>query len=262
MYKDPLSIAPDDPICSATTLGTTVVGILFEKTGREISEALNARLLEIAVERDSFAKLLQPLRNFLIDKEKSIEKAKTIERQRFQERITDESLNEARDKVSEMRLALLSQERHVDKLEGDFDVETHKELVVIENEFDIGWIDIKEHIQSINSFLRDRKWADIAGGDMQGTMTSSSSYSSRSSGSLTSSLSSKPESAQVMVEVSSSLESRFKRYEVIFDQVRKRSKELDLEMRRLRLILENIDLERTYKLDISKLSAFGFETEL
>ena len=259
MYMEPLSISPDDPICSATTLGTAIVGILFEKTGKEIKEAIERRLSEVATERESFAKLLAPLRDFLMDKERSIEEAKSIERNRLQERLTDESLSAARNQLLEARLSLLSQQNNVENLEEDFDNETRKTLAVIENKFDTGWIDVKEHIQSINSFLRDRKWANIEGADFHSTMPSSYSSGSRASGS---SCSLSSETSQRVIEVSSSLERRFKRYEVVFDQVRERSKELDLETRRLLLILNNIDPERIYKLDVNKLSAFGFESAL
>ena len=35
-YREPIAIAEDDPICSASALNGTVIGILFEKTGKEI----------------------------------------------------------------------------------------------------------------------------------------------------------------------------------------------------------------------------------
>jgi hypothetical protein len=43
-YRPQLRISSNDPLCSATTLGDSVIGILFEKKGSEVKQAIDARL--------------------------------------------------------------------------------------------------------------------------------------------------------------------------------------------------------------------------
>ena len=41
MYKEPIKISANDPICSATALEGTIIGILFDKTGADIQAAID-----------------------------------------------------------------------------------------------------------------------------------------------------------------------------------------------------------------------------
>jgi hypothetical protein len=289
MYKKPITIQSNDPVCSATSLGNNVIGILFDKTGEAIRRALEARIKAIKAEEQTYAGLAEPLREFLKDKEAEIAEAEAYEKERLHQRT--KALEKDRAKVSEaekaMRKILEKEQEKLDaateklaKSAESFDEETETELEAREAGFREGWDQIKEHLETVKSFEAERRWSEIAEAckiqePCSSSMSSCSYSASSKSGDALSrsnwqncdgdydsgirSSRDSRESGEVKLAVSHRLRDRHRRYMTVFDDIKAKLEQLREERRKLELIFRNVDPERSYKLDMNKLSAFGFE---
>jgi len=279
-YEKPLSVYSDDPVCSATTLGNTVVGILFDKTGAQIRQALEARIAAVREEEEKYRGLAEPLRKLLKKKEEEIVAAETREKERA--RLRTSALEADRDKLAaarEKREEILRAEdkkvdkaaKALDRAAEKFDEETTAELELFEKSFREGWGEIEEGCEAIRSFESEKRWEQPE----EKTRTCSSSMSSCSKGASSgrgesreslssadynSGVRSRTSEGEKLLSVSGRLREIYSRHLTLFEKAKARADELRNERRKLELISRNVDDERAYKLDMNKLSAFGFES--
>jgi len=272
-YRLPIRVNANDPLCSASAIGTTVVGILFEKTGTEIRGAITVRIGLIQTKIASYQSVYEKIDAFLEEKRKSLKEldefldARRIEREatlRPFRRQVEELTNKWRD------------------ISFDFDKVTERDLGKKAVVFDDGFEAFKPSFTELDEFLKQEQ--DIVGTGVSG-YSGSSGYAG-SSGSLgvtgttgqTGSANSngiyytnngssitvdsdddtseEEDKAAAKVE---HLRWLIQSYANKLEQLKSAIKQLQEEDRRLALISRNVDADRSYKLDMNKLSAFGFE---
>lgn len=266
MYSKPIVIDGNDPICSATSLEGTVIGILFEKSGVEIKGAISARIKKIDEEIDRKKGLVVPIRDFLKDKDDLVVKIEEIERKR--EKVRRDTQKPFQDQVDKLEDQISRIYDEMGAKTDEVDDQTKSILEEKKKEFFKGWKDLGSDFKELVEDASCERWdvpTSPAKSSQEVSSTSSSSTSSRSSSSVRSSYNGE----QVYYTsvhsdcngptVSGNLKGQIRKYEEHFRRVKAEIELLVTERRRLEIIARNIDSERKFKLNLTQLSAFGFE---
>jgi hypothetical protein len=275
-YRNPLKINADDPLCSATTLGNTVIGILFEKKGSEIKEALQARIGLVDKKVEEYNLMVGEIEKFLEDKRKILKEMDTYNQDRSDKKRA--LVTPYQKKLDELHKQYMRRSNELnkqkDKTESEFDKETQSEVgqkaVLFEESFD----SFKTKFKELDEFIKKERGQDIKSNPMSGIYSVNSSTTSTGSGiSFTNNGNvgigvncpstmlyvSQPTKEDSAVARLCTLRLLLASYTDKIDAIKERIEELNLERRRLVLIQKNIIVDREYKLDLNKLSAFGFE---
>jgi len=268
-YKAPIRISNDDPVCSATALQGTVIGILFEKTGDEIKKAIDKSAVTIDGEIEKHQKTINEAKGFLETKTKELKVIDEVYEERKNHKKA--KLQPFYRKIDELKCQITNTGREVD-------LETDKIVAERACKFQDKFEDYKPILMRLDEFLKNLNYS-----------TSSSSSSSASSESpWFAPAGSGPEGVQgcqgsiggtmapgvyysttgEACEISEDEENALARlntlrrivahYTSAVNQIKRAIECLKEERRRLILIKKHIG-DRTYKLDLNKLSAFGFE---
>jgi hypothetical protein len=142
-----------EPNFSASSLDGTVVGILFEKTGSEIRDAIGSKIANINGEIDTLVAMITPIKGFLESKDAELESIKELQRGKEKE------LKVNLSPLVKKRKALL---KKVDDLDGDkddsvdvFNEQSNKFFAKPFKNFNDGWDDIIEVIEKANIDISD-----------------------------------------------------------------------------------------------------------
>lgn len=271
-YKQPIQIRIDDPICSVTAIGNSVIGVLFDKPGSEIRTAIRKRISTIDDRVKECSGVIGSVQGFLKTKEDQIKEL--------------ESLRTARE--DEKKAVLRPLERDIEKIcnqirEKNFfhNAETEKRVAERAAAFDDRFEDYKNVFKEIDTFLEQEHnenviyamsfhgsggpcgldglqgWEGVQGA--QGFQGSQGSWGKAS----------KEDAEGIVREITSDEEKALARLQTLkgvvltytgrVNHINAMILRLEEEKRRLSLIERNLDDKRSYKLDLNKLSAFGFE---
>lgn len=264
-YRLPIRVNANDPLCSASAIGTTVVGILFEKTGAEIRGAITVRTSLIQAKIASYQSVYEKIDAFLEEKRKSLKEL-------------DEFLDARR---IEREAALRPFRRQVEELHNkqrdisfDFDKVTERDLGKKAVVFDKGFEEFKPSFKELDEFLKQEQdivgtsgysgaigYSGVTGSTGQtGSANSNGIYYTNNGSSITvdsdDDINEEEDKAAAKVE---HLRFLIQSYANKLNQLKSAIRQLQEEDRRLALISRNVDADRSYKLDMNKLSAFGFE---
>jgi len=258
-YQRPIQVEADDPICSASGLEGTVIGVLFDKKGSEIKQAIEARVSVIDTEVSKYDKITGEVKNFLNEKADEIKKIEQIYTDREDEK-------QAKAKPHTRKIEEIQKEWNDEVF--TFDKETEKKVAGEAVDFEKGFEKFEDAFEDVDKIIEEdtltlgRSMQRSATKGFSTTSTSSSSGQSFSSNSLVC------ESADSFY-ISEVEDKALARLNTLKDVVRGYTNKvknilgkvnnLKEEKRRLNLIGKNIQADNTYKLDLNKLSAFGFE---
>lgn len=267
-YKRAIQVSVDDPICSATALNGVVIGILFEKKGSEIKEAIAARLEAIGSKVSDCRALVTPVSDFIRKKEKEIEVLDEV----YQDRVRAKAA-----KMAPFLRRIEGVQREISDTAIEFDTETEKLIASQAVIFEGGFEDAEDPLDKVDKYLEEIKWRH----NSTSTSTSSCSSTSAISGfegpqgdpgalGFRGVQGNKEDSGDAGIFTLTEEEDRaVSRIGALRSKVRAHSgrvqhilnllRDLEGEGRRLKLIQGHINDERVYKLDLNKLSAFGFE---
>lgn len=273
-YVPQIQISANDPVCSTSSLEGTIVGILFEKKGLEIKKAIGVRLGLIDKKITEYGSIAEKTETFIEEKRKVLKDLDIL----------------YQDRSDEKKAFLLPFKRELegivkkaeDKVFG-YDKETYKKLGEQAVVFEEGFEKFKKNFDALDDFLKKEK--DVIQGDtsifrgiqgatgaqglgMQGSHDGSTGACgiTGSAGNLGLGLTN-PE--EILELISDDEDKAVARLYTLRDLLKKNVnklenlkigiKKLKDEKRRLTLINMHLDDGRLYKLDLNKLSAFGFE---
>jgi hypothetical protein len=273
-YRSQLRISADDPLCTASGIEGTIIGILFEKKGSEVQQAIDARVKSI------IQKVLE-YRGIATKIEEFIEKKRQILRE------MDLFYVERHD---EKETLLKPFQRQIDEIVKkcgdvvfDFNKVTTQKLGGHAVSFEEGFDAFKPCFDELDEFMKKEESI------VQGIVGASACYTMNSfqgttgiqglcgttdpcgvSGSIGLGTSSPDAILDIEDTLDSTkedaaiarigtLRSLLQKYVKKLDTLKQTIKNLEEESRRLGLIRRNIEPLRIYKLDLNKLSAFGFE---
>jgi peptidoglycan hydrolase CwlO-like protein len=292
-YQNPLRVSSDDPLCSSSALGNAIIGILFEKTGKDIKIAIQARMDTIDEKIMEYEGVIGKIKVFIDEKKKIIKELDDYDTARDDEK--DALLKPLNEQLEDLRREYQKKQTELDTIKAEktaiFNKETlaevSKKAVVFEESFDV----FKGTMKDVEEFMKKEQEKSVIEsvrgcgfGDTvniyspqlssdclknSGTITSNDggTYFSTTSNNIvgindssTAMLNVYPptneDKAYCRIQTLKSLLSDYERRVEILNGKIKNLKE---EMRRLALIYRNIEDGRAYKLDLNKLSAFGFE---
>lgn len=266
-YQDPIRISPNDPICSATAMNGTIVGILFNKTGAEIKEAMGKRVKAIDAKIAECQAVVKGVNDFLVKKEKQIEE------------IDDLYTKRADLKKSKMRPF----EREVEdiyKKMTDLSHDLNKETEKMAAEKAVGFADgidgLEEKLEGIDNLIEDEELMDR---DVRPrSMLRSKAITDSLTGIQGATGLQGPSGGSIGIgegtphtylTVTQTEDEALARLETLKKHVKEYRNKIKLilgfikglmeEKRRLELIRKHIRDTSEFKLDLNKLSAFGFE---
>jgi hypothetical protein len=284
MYKRPVAIHSDDPLCTATSLEGTVIGILFEKTGAEIKKAVESRIPSIDNEIARCVSTIKDMDEFLKGKNEEIKEIDKLYTERSDAR-------EATAKPFNDDISVIVKKR--DNIIFTFDKETDKKVASKATVFEEGFDKYNDSLKSIDEIMKELDSEGRVGLGMQGpsgttgvsgssgriystpgvyarTINDSSSNEINTDnidgesirgigfGDKLKELKLTEKETEAMSRLST-LRALVNNYSWKILKIKDRIKFLESEKRRLVLILKHIGEDRTYKLDMNKLSALGFE---
>jgi len=277
-YIPQIQISANDPVCSTSSLEGTIIGILFDKKGHEIKDAINVRGALIEEKIAEFKLMAEKTESFIVEKRQILKELDNL----YQER-----LDEKRAFLIPYKRELEDITKRAEDKVSDFDRETLKRLGERAVVFEKGFEDFKCNFQELDDFLKKEKdvipevFCDFDNGEDcirgisgmkgdPGMKGDSGLYTQamgiRKTGNLGIGNISPEKILELMTEDEDKAIARLKTLQNLLkvnvdklESLKFGIKKLKDEHRRLLLILRNIDSERTYKLDLNKLSAFGFE---
>lgn len=276
-YKPQLRISdgPLSNLCSATALGNTVIGILFEKKGTEVKRALSARIKAIDDKIEQYQTVAVKIEEFIEKKRKVLKELDLF----YQGKCDDRQALIAPFKREIEEIA-----KKCCNIVFDHDKKVLKDLSKKAVNFEDGFEEFKPNFDELDEFLKkeetmvseiqgERGYQGTTG--IQGTTGMHGIKGEFYSPSLSSDFLNKPEPVrgigfgdnidEITEEENSAmskmatLRNLLQKYLNRIDSLRKCIKRLIQEKRCLTLVLNNVNDERDYKLDLNKLSAFGFE---
>jgi chemotaxis protein histidine kinase CheA len=263
-YKRPIQVRQDDPICSVSALEGTVIGILFEKTGKEIKEAIGRRTTAIDGRVTECESVIGTVREFLKGKETQIKELEEVKTAREDDRKAKMRPHERQieDVFHRMRM-----ESH------DHAMQTEKLIAEKATTFADKFDEHKDNFKAVDEFLEEKYIDDQVellstrsmSSGWQGCQGSQGAHGSQGWQGYVGSKKGKGGAEEFSDEEDQALArlntlknivrvylDRVNRIVILIEQLKE-------EKRRLSLIERNLDEKRAYKLDLNKLSAFGFE---
>jgi hypothetical protein len=280
-YKPQLRISdgPLSNLCSATALGNTVIGILFEKKGTEVKKALSARIKAIDDKIEQYQTVAVKIEDF-IDKKRAVLKDLDLFYQ---------------GKCDDRQALIAPFKREVEEIAKkccnivfDHDKKVLKDLSKKAVTFEDGFEQFKPNFDELDEFLKkeENTVSEIQGErgyygpqgvtGIQGTTGMQGLKGEFYSPNLSTDFLEKPdepirgigfgdnidditeEENSAMAKMTT-LRNLLQKYMNRIESLKKCIKRLNQEKRCLILVLNNVNDERDYKLDLNKLSAFGFE---
>lgn len=266
-YQEPIRISHDDPICSVSAMNGTVIGILFEKSGTEIRQAMQSRVDSIDAKIAEYRSKVDDTEKFLKGKVEGIEKLEEFYTERADakrslskpfERQIDDIRKELQDKVFE------------------FDKTTEKDMAGKALEFEKGFEDMQDNFKEINDILEKEQERSVVRVSKalrsHSTKCSPDSLNSDNSGFVTynsANVGMGEDTPQQLLYVTqeedealaklNTLKNKVRTYAQRVEVILGKIKVLEEEKRHLTLMQRHLDDNFKYKLDLNKLSAFGFE---
>lgn len=272
-YTPQIQISANDPVCSTSSLEGTVIGILFEKGGTEIREAITIRLGLIDKKIAEYDSMADKTETFIGEKRKVLKDLDALYQNRSDEkkafllpfkRELENIVKKAEDKVF------------------IYDKETYKQLGEQAVIFEEGFESFRENFDELDNFLRKEK--DIIQGETHvyniqgatgtqgigigttGPQGSTGISGATGSGNIGTGVTDPEEILELMSDDEDKAIARLNTLRDLLiknvnklENLKKGIKKLKDEKRRLTLIRAHLDDDRSYKLDLNKLSAFGFE---
>jgi len=268
-YLEPITVSANDPLCTATALNGTIIGILFEKTGIELKNAIGARIVNIDTKIAIDQKMVEGLADFLRKKEDEIAELDKFCEDRHD--LKKESTNPIKREIEKLH-------QKVFNTSIEFDRDTEKQLGTRAVEFSKGFDSLQDSLKKIDEFFQEEKWSAKAlrsrgmsgASGCQGIQGPNGGIGSPHQVMFAASapnleddneersdaiLDSENKALSKLVSLKTFVANYSNKVRFILDKI----KELVEEKRRLKLIFDNLINDRTYKLDLNKLSAFGFE---
>jgi len=281
-YKEPIRISANDPICSANALEGTIIGILFDKTGGDIQLAIDRRTKTIDKKTADLQEAIKGANSFVEAKNKEIKKL-------------DEMYYTRSDDKKEKLEPLHRQSREIwNKIrnqEHAFDKETEKIIAGKAMTFEEGFDKIEGQLAKVDDLIEKEQKAGrethplLRGSKIPGVYTQTgfqgetgiqgetasidgsgnTTFFTSDNGNVGLGLSDPNASLYITQQEDkalarlNTLKQKIREYLNKIGKIREWIKELQEEKRRLILIRNNLDPKRSYKLDLNKLSAFGFE---
>jgi len=267
-YLQPIEISSDDPICCATALEGTVIGILFEKSGLEIKQAIDKRIGAVEGKISEYEKLIEGSKDFIEQKEKD---AKVLDK------IYSERNDEKKSKLRPFQRNITEIQEQMRDMLHDFNKETEKEVgkqaVVFEKDFD----KYEKKFAEIDEILRKEEEKKMLSKRVTRSIDSACSSSTNAFSAATSSrvdtddfdgidggetflMSLEETEEDKALSKLNTVRGLLSQWRWRIDRVNTQINDLKYEIRRLTLVKNHINEDRQYKLDINKLSAFGFES--
>lgn len=282
-YKNPIRMPASDPICSASALGNTIIGILFDKKGSEIQQTIKSRTGVIDKKIDEYQGMLSKVDKFVEEKKTVLEELDDFYRDQSDKKTA--FLKPYQDSLEVIHKEFNDKTGKVNKDMTDalfaFDKDTSKQIEKKAVDFEKSFDDFKEIFSDVNDFLEEEE--EIVEESVRGIgfrrvvkglygpqgVTGCQGTSGTDNDSVQTYSYTTPDAfvRQVYVptkedEVTARLNTLryllakyLNHVEVLKGSIHK----LEEEKRRLNLISGNISPDREYKLDLNKLSAFGFE---
>jgi hypothetical protein len=282
-YRNPIRMPASDPICSASALGNTIIGILFDKKGNEIQQAIKARTVVIDKKIDEYQGVVSKVDKFVEEKKVILEELDDFYRDQSDKK--NALLKPYQDSLDVIRKEFNGKFDKVNKDMSDaifsFDKDTSKQIGKKAVGFEKSFNDFKEIFSDVSDFLEEEEeiiekepirgagFGDRIGvkgcagsPGVSGTVgtdnDSVQTYSYVTPGAFVNQVygPTKEDEATAKLNTLRSLLAKYSsQIEILKESIRK----LEEEKRRLNLISGNINPDREYKLDLNKLSAFGFE---
>jgi uncharacterized protein YoxC len=277
-YKEPIRISATDPICSATALEGTIIGILFDKTGEDIQTAIDRRTSSIDRKITDLQESIKDADSFVESKGKELEKLDDL---------YDDRADEKKAKLDPLYRKSRDISKEIQDAEYSFNKETEKIIAGKTVTFEEGFDKIEDKLTKVDDLIEKEKKTRGAGGGSGRLMgrsypvpgvycnTIDSDSISTNSGTSIYTVTSNANTGIGVNDPSASLDitqqedralarlntlkQKIREYTGKIERIRDWIKELQEEKRRLILIRNNLDPKRSYKLDLNKLSAFGFE---
>jgi len=281
-YRSPIRVGADDAICSATSMNGTIIGVLFEKKGSEIKKALSARLEVINAKIAEYDCAIANVDEFITEKRAILKELDEYYQERCDTKDTE--LRPYHKEVDEITKKYFRDfENITQKCEDivlDLDTQTNKEIEKKAIRFEKNFDEFSDELKEFDEFIKedDDPVRGIGYGDtglhgpcgatgIQGITgiqgLKGDIYSSGNIG-----IGGKP--PEKLLNISSRLEDRavtrmntlrniLENYVTEVRKIKNKIVVLENEKRRLLLMKNNINDDRDYKLDLNKLSAFGFE---
>lgn len=267
-YKDPIRISPEDPICSATAMNGTIIGILFNKKGSQIKDAIQKRVLSIEEKVTEYKKVIEGIETFLEDKTEKIKELDEFYSFRSDEK--DALLRPINRKIEDLR-------KDIDDKVHVFNKETEKQLAKKALSFEEGFNDIRNRLKSVDDLIKKEEQKTCMPGRTvrgqnigihTGPMGTPNAYIYNNSSATTTEGNAGitesnafyiyDEEDKALAKLNT-LKYTVRDWERKVEIILQRIRELEEEKRRLNLIQNHIEDDYAYKLDLNKLSAFGFE---
>jgi hypothetical protein len=262
-YKRPIQIRIDDPICSVTAVGGSVIGVLFDKTGLEIRTAIGKRLTIIDNRVSECKGIIGSVKDFLKTKEDQIKELETLRTER-------EDVKKAILRPMEREIEQICNRICAENFSHN--METEKQVAERAAAFDDRFEEYRGTFKEIDKFLDEvhkeetlycMGWHGSSGsqgcqgwGGSQGSQGSYESTGKQDAERIVRQITAVEEKALARLNT---LKSVVQTYTARVNQINAMILQLEEEKRRLSLIARNLDEKRSYKLDLNKLSAFGFE---
>lgn len=267
-YREPIQIRPDDPICSVSALNGTVIGILFDKNGREIKKAIAERIKAIDVKIGNYEGTIREVEDFIKYKKNQVKELETL--------YTDRA-DEKKAKARPFERQIEDIQKQIQDLVFGFDKETEKKVADRAMKIEKGFEEIQGKFKEIDKLieserfekrmskaLRPRSFDEVeeeperriysttTTDDLNDLRSGTPSFLTSAASQLTG------EENKALARLNT-LKALIQDYEKKIYSIIRKIDELKEEKRRLDLISRNIQDDRIYKLDLNKLSAFGFE---
>ena len=309
-YRSPIKISNEDPICSSSSMQGTVIGVLFDKTGAEIKEALGKRIKVIDKKIGEYEESIEGVNDFIKDKRSHLKRLDEYYTERvdkkgvllkpFEKNVTEINERFAK-KIKNLSDNFISDVKAVKKAcQGEvetFDEETHGQVGKIAVDFEANFDDFQDKFKEFDTFYRAERedinglggvtGAQGVGGEtgllgctgasgpigpqgLQGLFhfgdgnvgvgekplqALTNNALSEANQDLDFSLTGEDRSLARITLLRARLAEYIRKVDVVKSKIRR----LDDEKRRLSLIQRNISPDRSFRLDLNKLSAFGFE---
>lgn len=285
-YKPQLRVNAYDERCSASCLGDNIIGVLFDKKGSEIKTAINARLSNVNEKINDYELMVKKVEVFIDKKRVVLKDLDIFYQERYDEKTAlikphqkniDEILKKCKDDVDDIL-------RHGSDLVFEFDKVTYKKIGDHAVKFEDGFDEFKPNFIELDEFLK--READVVKDTQdhykgpQGTTGIQGStglqgikgYEGQQGpdGYSQSQQDIAKISDKILCKLSSTEEDKaisklrtlrdyLQKYFNKIELLKKCIRQLEDEKRILTLIKNSIEDTRVYKLDLNKLSAFGFE---